>query len=148
MTAQVLHYTALPDLDRDQTAAIGTLRDGDQIELRIKRGTGAETTVPLSSDAAKLVESLLGGLARGERVAVLSEQQELSPNDIASILGISRPLVVHRMDVGDLPFRQVGTHRRAALKDVLALKARLDHQRTAMQALAADADELRQLHGV
>ncbi len=148
MTTQVLHYTALSDADRSRTACIESLKDGDQIEVRIRRATGAETTVPLSPDAAKLLGSLLGGLARGERVAVLSEQQELSPNDIARILGISRPLVVHRMEVGDLPFRQVGTHRRAVLKDVLDLKTKIDRQRTAMEALAADADDLHQTYGV
>ncbi|WP_346016208.1 hypothetical protein [Bradyrhizobium sp. C-145] len=54
--------------------------------------------------------------------AVLAEDQELSPNDVADILGISRPLVVHRMDIGDLPFRYVGKHRRTKLKDALTLK--------------------------
>ncbi|WP_435369988.1 hypothetical protein, partial [Acinetobacter baumannii] len=66
------------------------------------------------------VETLLSRLLNGERVAVLTEDQELSPTDASVILGISRPLVVHRMDIGDLPFRYVGKHRRASLKDVLA----------------------------
>lgn len=74
---------------------------------------------------------------------VLIEEQEISPNDAASILGISRPLVVHRMDIGDLPFRYVGKHRRSKLKDVLALKARIDAQRNAMEALAEDAEDLK-----
>ena len=63
---------------------------------------------------------------------MLAEDQELSPADASEILGISRPLVVHRMDIGDLPFRYVGKHRRASLKDVLALKAQIDGQRKAM----------------
>ena len=43
----------------------------------------------------------LGHLLQGDRVALLAEDQELSPNDAAVILGISRPLVVHRMDIGE-----------------------------------------------
>jgi hypothetical protein len=37
---------------------------------------------------------------------------------------------------GDLPFRYFGKHRRALLKDVLALKSKLDKRQTAMEALA------------
>ena len=82
------------------------------------------------------------------RVAVLIEDQELSPNDAASILGVSRPLVAHRMDMGDLPFRRVGRHRRATLRDVLRLKAKMEAQSAAMRALAEDAEDLHQRHGV
>lgn len=81
-------------------------------------------------------------------MAVLAEDQEFSPNDAAEILGISRPLVVHRMDVGDLPFRYVGKHRRTKLRDVLALKTKMDAQRAAMEALTKDAEDLRQRYGV
>jgi hypothetical protein len=81
-------------------------------------------------------------------VAVLAEDQELSPNDAAEILGISRPLVVHRMGIGDLPFRYVGKHRRTKLKDVLALKTKIDAQRAAMEVLAEDAEDLRRRYGV
>jgi hypothetical protein len=49
---------------------------------------------------------------------------------------------------GDLPFRYVGKHRRTKLKHVLALKTRIDDQRTAMEALAEDAEDLRQRYGV
>lgn len=81
-------------------------------------------------------------------MAVIAENQELSPTEASTILGISRPLVVHRMDIGDLPFRYVGKHRRASLKDVLALKAQLDVQRKAMQDLAADAEDLHLRYGI
>lgn len=63
-------------------------------------------------------------------------------NEVVRIIGISRPLVVLRMDRGDLPFRYVGKHRRALLKDVLALKSKLDKRQTAMEALAEDTADL------
>jgi hypothetical protein len=71
---------------------------------------------------------------------------EVSPTDAATILGMSRPLVVHRMDVGDLPFRYVGKHRRSRLNDVLALKARIDEQRAALDALTEDTEALAHDH--
>ena len=148
MTAQVLQFVELSDADRKQTGRLGKLAKGDRIAVHSKRSGGGDQTLSLPPDAASLIESLLGHLSPGERVAVLTEDQELSPNDAAIILGVSRPLVVHRMDVGDLPFRYVGKHRRSTVRDVLALKTRIDAQRAAMEALADDAEDLKQRYGV
>jgi len=148
MTAQVIQFVELSDEDRKEAGRLGKLAKGDQVEVRIKRRTGGDQTLSLPPEAAALIEMLLCRLSQGERVAVLAEDQELSPNDAASILGISRPLVVHRMDVGDLPFRYVGKHRRATLRDVLALKTKIDAQRAAMEALADDAQDLKERYGV
>ena len=147
MTTQILQFVALSDEDRKETGRLGKIRKGDRVEVRVKRRTGPDQTLSLPPDAAALIETLLGHLLEGDRVAVLTEDQELSPNDAAGILGVSRPLVVHRMDVGELPFRYVGKHRRAKLKDVLGLKSKIDAQRATMEALADDAEDIKQRYG-
>ncbi len=148
MTAQVLQFVELSDEDREEAGRLKPLKRGDTIELQIRREDGLAEPLSLSPDAVALFQSLLGHLVEGERVAILTEERELSPADTATVLGISRPLVVHRMDIGDLPFRYVGKHRRTKLKDVLALKVRIDAQRQALTALAEDADDLAQRYGV
>jgi len=148
MTTHVLRFVELSGRDRKTAKPMGKLGKDDRVELRIRRKSGEDQVVRLPPKAAALLQAALGRLLQGERVAVLAEDQELSPNDAAAILGISRPLVVHRMDVGDLPLRYVGKHRRAKLKDVLALKTKMDMQRRAMEALAEDAEDLRRRHGV
>lgn len=87
-------------------------------------------------------------MSLGKRVAVLAEEQELSPAEASSILGISRPLVVLRMDRGDLPFRYVGKHRRSRLGDVLALKAKLDVRQAGLDLLAKDTEALIREHAL
>lgn len=148
MTTQVLQFVELSDQDRRQAKPLGKLGKGDQVEVRVRRRSGDHQVVRLPPKAAALIEAALGHLLQGERVAVLAEDQELSPNDAAAILGMSRPLVVHRMDIGDLPFRYVGKHRRTKLRDVLAFKTKIDAQRQAMEALADDAEDLRRRYGV
>src|SRR5215472_1065058 len=142
MTTHVLQFVTLSNQDRKTAKPLGKIGKGDQVEVRVRRKSGGDQVVRLPPQAAALLEAALGHLLRGERVAVLAAGQELSPNDAADILGISRPLVVHRMDLGDLPFRYVGKHRRTKLGDVLALKVRMDAQRKAMEALAEDAEDL------
>lgn len=125
MVSQVVKFAGLSNRDFKKMASMPRLAAGDRMELHVRRGDGREQTLALPPAAADAVATLIDRLLSGDRVAVLAEDQELSPTEISPILGISRPLVVLRMDRGDLPFRYVGKHRRALLKDVLALKARL-----------------------
>lgn len=144
---------SLPEADRDSAArAAGVLckaaRDGRTIEVRVMHSDGiGEETVPLTSATASAVGEMLAQAAAGGGVAVLAEDTELSPEDAATILGMSRPLVRRRMDAGVLPFRRVGAHRRLRLADVLALQRREAPVRTALEELAADTEDLER-HGL
>lgn len=148
MASQIVHFAGLSDRDRKTASPLPKLAEGDRLELYVRHAGGKEQTLSIPPSAAAAVETLLAHMLRGERVAVLAEDQELSPTEASAILGISRPIVVLRMDRGDLPFRYVGKHRRALLKDVLALKSRIDARQTTMDALAEDTEDLIQTHGL
>ena len=148
MASQLIHFAGLSDRDRRIASPLPKLAAGDRLELHVHHEGGREQKLSIPPSAAAAVEALLAHMLRGERVAVLVEDQELSPTEASAILGISRPLVVLRMDRGDLPFRYVGKHRRALLKDVLALKSKLDTRQSAMDALADDTEDLIQTHGL
>lgn len=148
MTAHALQFISLSGPDRGKVQALPRLVDAEVVEMHVRSKQGDDRTVTVPQAAVALIEAMLVSLSRGDRVAVLSEDAEVTPNEAATILGISRPLVVHRMEIGDLPFRYVGKHRRARLTDVLALKAQLDPQREALQALVADSEALATTHGL
>ena len=148
MASQIVHFAGLSDIDRRAASPLPKLAAGDRLELHVRHESGEEKTLSIPPSAAAAVEALLAHMLRGDRVAVLTEDQELSPAEASNILGISRPLVVLRMDRGDLPFRYVGKHRRSLLKDVLALKTKLDTRQAAMDALANDTEDLIQTHGL
>jgi hypothetical protein len=148
MTTHVLQFVEFTDQDRKLAQPFGNLGKGDRLEIRIRQKSGEDRMLKLPPKAAILLQTALGHLLEGGRVAVLAEDQELSPNEAASILGISRPLVVHRMDIGDLPFRYVGKHRRTKLKDVLTLKTKIDARQAALDALAENTETLIRDHGL
>ncbi|TCM52600.1 hypothetical protein C8J36_10844 [Rhizobium sp. PP-F2F-G48] len=148
MASQLVHFAGLSDRDRKAALPLPKLAAGDTLELRVRHEGGREQTLSIPPSATAAVETLLAHMLRGERVAVLAEDQELSPTEASVILGISRPLVVLRMDRGDLPFRYIGKHRRALLRDVLAMKAKLDMRQAAMDALTEDTEDLIQNHGL
>ena len=116
---------SLPVSDRPHAAdSAGLLRQrlaADRVEVLLVHPDGTHEAVALPEAAVAMITDLLERAASGEDLAVLAEDGEISPEDAASVLGVSRPLVRRRMDAGELPFRRVGTHRRLRLRDVLAL---------------------------
>ncbi|MBB5363500.1 excisionase family DNA-binding protein [Deinococcus humi] len=98
---------------------------------------------PLPNRLAGILEDLLGQLAVGKAVQVVTLEPEITTQQAADLLNVSRPYLVKLVEEGTLPHRKVGPRRRLCLKDVLAYKARLEMQRQqALQALADDLQEL------
>lgn len=97
-------------------------------------------TVP--RDTAGLVLQLIEAQERGGAV-VIPVQEEFTPNEAATILGISRPQVYKLIDQGRLAHRLVGTHRRIPAVAVTAFRAEQHAaQRQAMAELALLSNEL------
>jgi excisionase family DNA binding protein len=119
----------------------------DRIQMLLIHPDDSRETVEVSAAAAGIIADLLEKAAASEDVALLTADAEISPEDAAAILGISRPLVRRRMDIGDLPFRRVGAHRRIRLSDVLALKRREAPIRAALEDWRADTEDL-MAHGI
>lgn len=124
------------------------LRAATRADVCLVRSDGTEEAFTLPSSALPALADLLDRLSSAEGVTVLADDAEVTPEDAAGILGISRPLVRRRMDVGLLPFRRVGAHRRIRLADVLALRARDEPVREALAALAADTEDLERTYGL
>lgn len=100
-------------------------------------------TRELPARVTEVLEDLLGSLAAGKAVQVVTLDPEISTQQAADLLNVSRPYLVKLVEQGALPHRKVGPRRRLYLEDVLAYKARLDAQRQqALQALADDLQEL------
>lgn len=83
-----------------------------------------------SSPLSVFLQSVLATTARGTDIGVIAEDAELTPNQAAEILKMSRPHLLSFMDRGDLPFRRVGSHRRI----------KMSHLREFMTAREAGAE--------
>ncbi len=93
-----------------------------------------------------VVEALsqfLDAVADGEPALVVRSTKDLTTEQAAAVLGVSRPTVVRLVGSGKLPARMVGTHRRLALDDVLAYReASAAGRADALDAMAREADAL------
>lgn len=98
-----------------------------------------EGEVELPAAAGRAVLALLEELASGNAVRLVAADAELTTQQAADLLGISRTYVVRLIDDGKLPAHLVGTHRRLRAADVLAYRARRSERLAATRAVT-DAD--------
>lgn len=129
--------------DADLAAATyKAIADSETLELRGSGQAGSQSlSVPAS--AVPLIRSLLHEMAQGKTVACVAREAELTTQQAADLLGVSRPYLVERLDRGEIPCRKVGSHRRVQFGDVIAYKRRVDQQRIqALEELTAQAQEL------
>ena len=75
--------------------------------------------LPQGSPLAIMLEGLLDAVRRGADVTLLASNKELTPNQAAQLLRVSRPHLVKIMDRGLLAYRLVGSNRRIAMADLL-----------------------------
>jgi excisionase family DNA binding protein len=100
---------------------------------------GIKEEIKLPKAAGSLLVEILNELGKGKAVKVLAMDAEISTQQAADLLHVSRPFLINLLERKEIPFHRVGSHRRLRLSDVLAYKKRTDEQR--MAAL----DELTQL---
>lgn len=113
------------------------------LTLRVT-GAHGEEAVELPACAGELLLEILEDMAAGSAVAVLRRDAELTTQQAANFLNVSRPFLVGLLERDIVPFRKVGTHRRVLFEDLRRYKDTTDDaRRKALDDLAADAQELR-----
>ena len=113
------------------------LPEAERARLRID---GESIILPRS--AVVLLRDLLAEMAKGNAVTVAPIHAELTTQEAAGLLNVSRPHVVKLIESGEIPCRKVGTHRRIRLHDLLGFKARrASISQRALDELARQAQE-------
>jgi excisionase family DNA binding protein len=151
MTVTGLSTTTLP-LDGEVKAAVQGLRDlaaflstqfeTQRIEIFDKENKAHPVELPTS--ALRLLMDILGELAIGNAVKVVPVHAELTSQEAADLLNVSRPHLVKLLEMGELPFHKTGRHRRVLFSDLMRFKDRRDQaSHEAMEALAQQAQDLR-----
>lgn len=118
------------------------LKKGDPVQFRIV-GDEAQTTVKLPAAAVSLLLRVLEEMARGNAVTIFPVHAELTTQEAADILNISRPSLIQLLEERKIEYRRVGTHRRVRFDALMKYKRQADQQRhAALEELAAYDQEL------
>lgn len=111
----------------------------DRREITVTVEDGEPEPLTLPREAVELLAGMLAHLGAGRGVSVVPADAELTTQQAADMLNVSRPFLVGLLSAGEIEYRNVGTHRRIKASSLMEYK-QLDDQRR-----RAAADELTQL---
>lgn len=111
--------------------------DEDPLEIHVEGDDSEVLVVPRAG--ASLLAQALSVLEDGGGVALMSSQAQLTTQQAADMLNVSRPYLIKLLEAGEIHHTKVGRHRRVAFADLM------EYKRHADQRARAAADELSEL---
>jgi len=133
------------ELARQSSRRLGTLIGTDsQIELRVQpRGVKRPEAAAIPMAAFRLLVQILSEMAEGNAVTIIPLHREMTTQEAADFLEMSRPSLLKLLAQKEIRFRKVGKHRRVLFQDVIEYKKRsMADRHAALDELAKQAQEL------
>ncbi len=103
----------------------------DRITLSVSSsdGEGEKDELIMPRHTLQLLLNVLSEISKGNAVSLVPHHQDLSTQEAANILNVSRPFFVRLLKNNVIPFRKIGSHRRVLLRDVVTYKHDIDRNR-------------------
>jgi excisionase family DNA binding protein len=142
-TAPIAHEPILaPERERKALARIEeALKPKRQTKARLLGPDGEGMIIPHSLYA--VLREAVQQLSAGRGISIVPVTAELTTQQAADMLNVSRPFVIKLLEQGAIPFHMAGTHRRIYLQDVLTYKHKRDEESgKALEQLVAEAQDL------
>lgn len=132
------------ELATESSRRLGALAQttGD-VQLTVTGEGGLTGQAKIPASALRLLFAVLSEMSCGNSVSLLPLSAELTTQQAADILNVSRPYLVGLLEKGEIPFRKVGVQRRLRLQHLLEYKTRADiDRRSALTELARLGQEM------
>jgi excisionase family DNA binding protein len=146
MDAVAERAPVFPPVDKEQLSQLHQLRvalqhnGAPRDSAKLVSSDGEELDIPES--VYSLLVRIVSEMDQGNGVTVLPVHAELTTQQAAGLLNVSRPYLVRLLQDGEIPFHTVGRHRRIFVKDLLEYKERRDaRRRHLLEKMTREAQE-------
>ena len=116
------------------------VRSSAPLSFRVLDASKGET-LRIPASAVRMLVRILEEMARGNAVTLIPVHAELTTQEAADMLNISRPSLIQLLDEGKIEYRKIGTHRRVKFESLMAYKRKADMERRAALAELAAYDQ-------
>jgi excisionase family DNA binding protein len=108
-----------------------------------RKGRTEPEPITLPANIFKTIIKLLAEMGNGNAVQVVPVQAELTTQQAADLLNVSRPHLIKLLEQEKIPFRKVGTHRKVLARDLITYRDRTDlGRREGLTRMVADDEEI------
>ncbi|ROP74359.1 helix-turn-helix domain-containing protein [Curtobacterium sp. PhB115] len=142
---QVSSRTYFPGDDRNDLIGLAQLLH--EIEREALAGRTAELRAPdgrvraIPAEVFEVLEQVADALASGSGVTVARNDTQMTTQQAADFLGVSRPTLVKYLEDGSISFERRGRHRRVLLRDLVSFQEHFRIRRRAALRAAAREDQ-------
>lgn len=145
MSAQkIVHLPTQAEVEQAKISSrtLSKYADVDRVQLALRGCNGESDDLVLPGHVLQILLDVLSEMSKGNAISLIPHHQEVSTQEAANLLNVSRPFLVGLLEKGEIPFRKVGAHRRVLLTDVLAYREKTEQLRTqALDELTALSQE-------
>ncbi|MFD8559627.1 helix-turn-helix domain-containing protein [Streptosporangium canum] len=141
-TGVLAHATRVEPVNADrEVLAELQAADRPQAQLVLRGSSGRDIVLP--EGLVRLVLAAAQDLAAGNAVLALPVETRLTPNEVAQLLGVSRPFVARLLDEGEIPSQHLpdSRHRLVRLSDVVEFQARRERRAEGRRRITEVAEE-------
>jgi excisionase family DNA binding protein len=130
-------------LAKESSRALAKYADQDRVTLKITGEDGQSEDIILPGHIMAMLLKISTEMSQGKAISLIPINAELTTQEAANMMNVSRPHLVKLLEQEALPFHKVGTHRRIYLKDLLTYMEDNDKaRRQSLDDLAALSQEL------
>ncbi|MGA9380301.1 MAG: helix-turn-helix domain-containing protein [Phormidium sp.] len=117
-----LESVFLEEQDRESIAQLEQIISLESSQAKLVGSNGKEVKIPDS--IYQMLRDIVSLMASGQRVSIVSHNCQLTTQEAAEILNVSRPFLIKLLESGEIPYIKVGSHRRVIFQDLMTYKER------------------------
>jgi excisionase family DNA binding protein len=97
-------------------------------QVKLVGANGEEINIPES--VYQVLRQVVSAMASGQGISIVCQQQEMTTQQAADFLNVSRPYLIKLLEQGEIPYIKVGAHRRVCFEDLKKYKQQRDQKRS------------------